>query len=218
MMQQEFSRHHRLFGCGLVSLLALVWLGACASATRNTLAQDLAWERWGQCSSKYPTVRLKEIRTDGQIWFQAEGGSDFSSTRYYVVKSGQRREIFWRADDFALHLDKLDGEIELRRWPLNYRTPWPFRPGKAWDVKTTEFRPKERQTTDVHNTCRVESEETVRVPAGEFLSVRIVCRDARTEKVRSEIWYAPRVKHWVRQRSHLDYGVQERELIGYRVD
>lgn len=34
---------------------------------QNTLAQDLAWERWKQCDN-IPGVTLKEIKTDGQIW------------------------------------------------------------------------------------------------------------------------------------------------------
>ena len=34
---------------------------------RNTLAQDLAWERWYTCSH-FRTIALKEIKTDGQIW------------------------------------------------------------------------------------------------------------------------------------------------------
>src|SRR5262249_26469859 len=40
-------------------------LVGCGQA-RNTLAQDLAWERWQQC--KGSAVQLKEIRPDGRIW------------------------------------------------------------------------------------------------------------------------------------------------------
>jgi hypothetical protein len=35
---------------------------------QNTLAQDLAWDRWEKCRDVGATVVLKEIRPDGQIW------------------------------------------------------------------------------------------------------------------------------------------------------
>jgi hypothetical protein len=60
----------RKSGLGAVAVLAPVAVAlvvsACAS-TGNTLAQDLAWERWHRCRG-IPGVELKEIRPDGQIW------------------------------------------------------------------------------------------------------------------------------------------------------
>jgi len=57
-------------------LAAAILLCGCAAA-KNTLAQDLAWQRWKVCEGRYPTVRIKEILPDGQIWFTyANGGSD----------------------------------------------------------------------------------------------------------------------------------------------
>lgn len=38
-----------------------------AGCVTNTLAQDLAWSRWSKCNT-IPTIQLKEIRQDGQIW------------------------------------------------------------------------------------------------------------------------------------------------------
>jgi hypothetical protein len=39
-----------------------------------------------------------------------------------------------------------------------------------------------------------------------------------TGRIAYEVWYAPQVKHWVRRRTHFNYGVQERELLNYRVE
>jgi hypothetical protein len=53
----------------VIIIPVLLLLAGCA--VHNTLAQDLAYERWQQCAGKYPTLKLKEIRTDGQIWWQS---------------------------------------------------------------------------------------------------------------------------------------------------
>lgn len=50
--------------------VAVLVLGACASL-QNTPAQDLAWERWRECSA-LPGVRLQVISADGEIsvWYR----------------------------------------------------------------------------------------------------------------------------------------------------
>jgi hypothetical protein len=268
--------------------IVLLLLAGCATGIRNTLAQDLAWERWQRCNGRYPTIQLKDIKPDGQIWIWNYGGADLAAVQqclreaeqeqakrgaaghtasivpgaaqsasawdlpvwkrgyewayrwespqgsgtfvwavnrtemlegalHYVVKSGERREIFYRASDFAFYMDKLDGVVELRRAGNDYRVPWPLTPGKAWTMKATEERPKDRQTRDLRQACLVEGEELVTVPAGQFQTVKIICRDERTQAIVSEAWYAPVVKSWVRDRGRFDYGIRERELIDYRV-
>lgn len=64
----------RRIGLVLLSIAAPgVLLSACGLAT-NTLAQDLAWERWQKCNH-FGGITLKEIKTDGQIWvWIADGG------------------------------------------------------------------------------------------------------------------------------------------------
>ncbi|MBI4636287.1 MAG: hypothetical protein HY727_08055 [Candidatus Rokubacteria bacterium] len=56
---------------------SLLLLAGCASMG-NTLAQDLAWERWQKCNH-FPTITLKEIETDGRIWVWTQYGSDLSA-------------------------------------------------------------------------------------------------------------------------------------------
>lgn len=60
----------------VVLMLSLVSLGCAAIA--NTPAQDLAWERWKKCD-RFPTISLKEIRTNGEIWVWTQFGSDLNA-------------------------------------------------------------------------------------------------------------------------------------------
>ena len=57
----------------LPPLLAVLALTGCA-APQNTLAQDLAWERWRQCSpDKYPGMMLDRITPDGAVYMLTMG-------------------------------------------------------------------------------------------------------------------------------------------------
>src|SRR5258706_2805398 len=47
-------------------LVVLILLTGCA-IPQNTLAQDLAWERWRACDH-FASVQLDRISPDGQIW------------------------------------------------------------------------------------------------------------------------------------------------------
>lgn len=50
----------------LQGVAGLLLMGGCASM-QNTVAQDLAWERWKKCNH-FRSITLKEIKTDGTIW------------------------------------------------------------------------------------------------------------------------------------------------------
>ncbi len=59
----------------LAAFTATLWISGCASVT-NTPAQDLAWGRWHQCSARFPTALLRQIRPDGQISFSYRRATD----------------------------------------------------------------------------------------------------------------------------------------------
>ncbi len=63
--------------------------------------------------------------------------------------------------------------------------------------------------------CVVVSEETVTVPAGTFETLHIVCKD-RIGRILREEWYAPEVKHWVKEKSPLSSGERVRELLSHQ--
>jgi hypothetical protein len=69
----HYMRHRLVFRLVVAILLSLL-LSSCASA-RNTLAQDLAWERWEQCRTG--GVVLNRITPDGRIWvtYMADHGN-----------------------------------------------------------------------------------------------------------------------------------------------
>jgi len=62
---------------GVVALLLL--LTGCAS-TQNTVAQDLAWERWRKCNH-FRGINLKDIKPDGQIWVWVSDGGEQTAFR-----------------------------------------------------------------------------------------------------------------------------------------
>lgn len=59
-----------VIGLGLCMLLS-----GCAGAS-NTPAQDLAYNRWGQCNARAPDARLREVEGDGRIWFRYVSAGD----------------------------------------------------------------------------------------------------------------------------------------------
>ena len=269
-------------------LLAVLTLAGCA-APQNTLAQDLAWERWRQCSpDKYPGMMLDRITPDGTVYMLTMGpgasmwqecmkqaaiaqgqrravvapppsgavrapvapmpasaplirpGSEWAyrwesprgkgtfvwtldreDTRdgdvFYVVRSGAGREIYWRKRDLAYYMDVVNGEVETRRSPPQEIVRWPLEVGLEWEQTFISERPKERQTNEMQAVCRIESQDTVTVPAGTFRAFKSVCRNKRNGQTMFEGWYSPEVGSVVRELSTFSYGVRERELIQYRL-
>jgi hypothetical protein len=126
--------------------------------------------------------------------------------------------MYVRQADLALYLVKVRGEVERRYVPPHRRYVWPLTPGRTWEETFTEDLPLDRQTIEVALSCRVEAEETMTVPAGTFSAFKIVCRDQRIGSIGSERWYAPEVKHWIRDQVPLADGVRERELIAFKLD
>jgi len=49
----------------VLGLLVMAAAAGCAAA-RNTLAQELAWERWGACNH-FSTVTLDRVELDGRL-------------------------------------------------------------------------------------------------------------------------------------------------------
>jgi hypothetical protein len=56
-----------------IAVIALLFLAGC-STFRNTLAQDLAAERYRECSTRFPHMLLERIDADGHIWIRVTDG------------------------------------------------------------------------------------------------------------------------------------------------
>jgi hypothetical protein len=80
----------RRISLALLFVTALITLvSACGLAT-NTLAQDLAWERWEKCN-RFRGITLKEIKTDGRIWVWIADGGEQTAWRECDRKAGQEQ-------------------------------------------------------------------------------------------------------------------------------
>jgi hypothetical protein len=138
-------------------------------------------------------------------------------TPYYVVKSGTERESYWRQADLAYYMDMVGGGVEIR-WmrTSGAEIRWPLEPGKTWEFSVLREDPKARRTADLVYRCRVDGEESLVVPAGTFSTLPVRCVEQRSGWF-YERWWAPAVRHWVRERTQFSYGIREREMIGFRL-
>lgn len=164
------------------------------------------------------TFRWESPRGNGTFAWVVDREETVAGVEYYVVKSGTRREIYWRKTDLAYYMDKVGGVIETRHLPAESRYAWPMTPGKAWETRYTQENPRERRTTEAAKACRVAGEEDITVPAGTFRTLKVVCRSQRTGGITDEVWYSPQVMNWVRERSHFSYGIRERQLTAYKLN
>jgi hypothetical protein len=94
---------------------------------------------------------------------------------------------------------------------------WPLTSGAAWEQTITIERQQNPSTETRTRACQVAGEEAVTVAAGRFQTIRTVCRDKKTNEVIYQLWYAPDVRHWVKEWSRLPWGVQERELMAVKL-
>ncbi len=134
---------------------------------------------------------------------------------HYVIKTGPR-EVFYRVSDLAATLERLDGVVVMRETPPRLHYEWPLAVGKSWEEDHKYERPADRTTSDLKSRWTVDVEEVISVPAGTFRTLKITWRNRTTNRVVSEMWYAPDVKQWVKIREFLTSGTRERELIGFK--
>ena len=144
-------------------------------------------------------------------------------TPYYVVVSGPTasqpaREFFYQKTDLAWRMEMVNGNIESKAEPAQLRYVWPLTVGRTWEqtVTVTTDRDGKVSTETRARSCQVAGEETVTVAGGVYRTIKTVCRD-KTNEIVSEMWYAPEVKHWVKEWTRFSWGVQERELMAVKL-
>jgi TonB family protein len=132
-----------------------------------------------------------------------------------VVKSGSR-EIFYRREDGAHILDRVDGAVEIRSVPPIVLIQFPLLAVKKWPLEYTREQPLARQTDDMLLDCRSDPTEAMSVPAGTFRAVHVACFNRLGGALGFEVWYAPVVGNVIKDRTVLSYGIRLRELVGFK--
>ncbi len=144
-------------------------------------------------------------------------------TPHYVILSRPAasqplREFFYQKADLAWRMELVNGSVESKSEPPQLRYVWPLTVGGAWEqtVVVTTAREGKTSTETRARSCQVTAEEIVTVAGGVYRTLKSVCR-SRTSQIVSETWYAPDVKHWIKEWSLVPGGAQERELIAVRL-
>lgn len=144
---------------------------------------------------------------------RVEGVETVDDVTHFVVRSGARQTYYVKAT-LGLHLEKLNGAVVVRRTPA-MAYDWPLRVGKSWELSYRR-EDADGKTQEFYRRCTVAQETTLKVPAGTFLTLHVVCRD-RAERVATEAWYAEEVKGVVRERIVSNQGDRIDELVSYDV-
>jgi hypothetical protein len=162
-------------------------------------------------------------RSSGTFVWSVDREQEVEGTPYYVVVSrptGSQppREFFYQKTDLAWRMEMVSGAVESKAEPAQMRYVWPLAIGGTWEqtVVVTTGRGEKSTTETRARSCRVAGEETVTVAGGVYRTIKTSCRD-RTNQVVYEVWYAPEVKHWVKEWTRFSWGVQERELMAVKL-
>ena len=150
------------------------------------------------------------------VW-TVKGEERVDGIDYYVIATDRQIETYRRKADLAFAMVKVDGEVDIRFTPPYLQYVWPLAPGKKWEQTVTREAPRDKRTDEISTTCQVEAEETIAVPAGSFRAFKIVCHNKLTGSLMSEVWYSPEAKQLIRDRVRFSYGIQERNLIDFKV-
>jgi hypothetical protein len=159
-------------------------------------------------------------RGSGTFVWSVDREEVVDGTEYYVITSGPTRqgparEFFYQKADLAWRMLKVNGTLESRAEPPQLRYVWPLTIGGTWEQTVTVTTERQGTSSREINTraCRVTGEETVTVAGGIYRTIKTVCRDKTTHDVVYEMWYAPEVKHWVKEWTKYPWGVLEREVM-----
>lgn len=190
-----------------------------ASATSTTLEKTAAsldgvmmplWKKGDERAYRWESPSSKGTQVEVIAREELVGG-----VKHFVMTAGNR-EAYYRESDLALTLQKLDGEVERKISPGWVRYKWPLRVGMTWEQTVVNDRPKLRATQETTYACSVGGPEKVIVPAGEFDTLKVECRNAKTGSLLIESWYSPDVMWYVRNRVRATGGFTEWQLIGYQ--
>jgi hypothetical protein len=159
----------------------------------------------------------KEHSGNGSITKEIVREDVFSGIPAFVIKRG-KYEDFYAKDILGVLGSMVDGQITTRRNAPFQTLSWPLEVGKEWGNSYILENLGKKTSESLDHRTVARSFEEVKVPAGTFNAYKIEVYNARTGGLRTEYWYAPQVKWFVKSRVHNRDGIREEELLSYKVD
>jgi len=134
----------------------------------------------------------------------------------YVMRVG-RNDNFYTKDLLALQATSQRGKVVVKRNPPYQLLSWPLEVGKEWRNAFVLENVEQRLSQTLDYQIVLAHFEDVKVPAGNFSSFKIEVYSSQGSLL-SEHWYSPEAKWFVKERVYLASGMQEEELISFKVD
>jgi hypothetical protein len=163
--------------------------------------------------------RYESPSGSGSFVWRLDRVEDLANEPHYVIVAGTR-ELFYRVADRGFTRENLDGKpISEVSPPASWKwVAFPLAVGLSWDMRYRETRPTELVRETIERRCVAEAEEAVTVPAGTFATIRVVCKNPRTDAWVSTMWYSPEVTHMVKDEFAARTGGRtSRELLMFRL-
>jgi len=208
---------------GALALLSALSLAACAGGLTGFSAQ-VACPPAIEAPTLYPGDTWAYRYNDGRRWRQTydavteegllRGQGAYARATFYFDHTHTLRKVYldgtwltWETPDFP----------EIGKPALDF----PLTVGKVWTSTWYQY-----AFDQITQDSRVAGCETVTVPAGTFLAVRLEVSRRNTRSTSAAfdpytLWYAPAVKYWVKGRggsSTLADPFREFELVDFTID
>jgi len=141
----------------------------------------------------------------------------FEGVPSYVVKI-EERENFYGKEKLGLSVTQSTGKLLSKRHPPSQPLFWPLAVGVEWRNSFTWER-FDQKSAEKFDYQRVASNfDRVTVPAGTFDAIKIDTYEFDSGLLRYEYWYSPLVKWFVKTRWYNTGGVEEEELVNFKVN
>ena len=125
---------------------------------------------------------------------------------YYILRSEKEKEITG-SRKVKLEVSEKEGKVRITPYTIRYYY-WPMKVGRKWTVKDSRG----------ISIVEIVGVEKMEVPAGEFLTLKIV-RKKTDGTIVEESWYSPKVKWFVKKKQYLESGkIGIWELIEFKVE
>lgn len=163
----------------------------------------------------------------GDNWTYSGSGGDGAYTyRYTVIGEGvfqgvaayqlrTPRYTYWFTKDGLGFMARLKEGQVVRTITPPRNIHFPIKVGKSWVADVVwEDTARGSQKNEFTETFKIESYESVMVPAGTFKAFKVV---RRTGAAFDEHWYSPEVKYNVKSRGRDRLGWYEEALVAYEI-